>query len=437
MRIFIGMAEVAGYFTNLVSGFRELGVECTFFSGPDEFRYYHEEARRTDNLAMRMIKLAWRKQVGLSRRNKAAKAWWLGVGRLFRLLLFAQSAFRNDAFIFTSAVGFFGNWYWDLRILKLLGKKVLFVFTGSDHRPPYINGVYAGDEQGFGSADLIRFAREMKARLKIIERYADHTVGHHLSAHFHEKPLGIFQLFGVPHPAHDRCMVQPQPRNRGPLRLLHAPSRPKVKGSDAIRAAVRNLRNKGHNVELIALMGRPNSEVLEELSRCDFVVDELYSDVRLAGLSTEAAAIGKPTVVGGYADDGSFGVPGVLEKEDFPPIHYCNPEEIEGAIERLILDETYRSELGERARRFVEGRWTPVEVARRHLRLIEGTAPASWFYDPARIRYLHGYGLSEARLKTVLREILKQGGSGALQLSDKPELERLFLDFAQEGAGPA
>jgi len=37
----------------------------------------------------------------------------------------------------------------------------------------------------------------------------------------------------------------------------------------------------------------------------------------------------------------------------------------------------------------------------------------------------------------VLRGVLKQGGTGALQLSDKPELERRFLEFAQEGAGPA
>lgn len=431
------MVEIAGYFTHLTSGFRELGVECTFFSGPDDFRYYHEEARRTDNLAMRMIKLAWRKQCSPSGWNIPAKAWWIGVGQLFRLLLFVKVALRHDAFIFTSPSGFFGIWYWDLRMLKFLGKKVIFVFTGTDHRPPYINGVYAGEEQGFGAADLVRRAREMKARLKKIERYADHTVGHHLSAHFHQKPFAIIQLLGVPHPACDRGTVQPPTRNRGPLRLLHAPSRQKIKGSDEIRAAVRNLRMKGHDVELVELIGRPNSEVLEELSLCDFVVDELYSDVRLAGLSTEAAAFGKPTIVGGYAEDGYFGVPGVLEKEDFPPILYCAPDGIEEAMEKLITDEAYRAELGERAKRFVEENWTPVEVARRYLRLIEGTAPALWFFDPARIRYLHGYGLSEARLKTVLREVLRQGGTGALQLSDKPELERLFLDFAQEGADPA
>ena len=431
------MFEIAGYFTNLTRGLRELGVECTFFSGPDDFSYYHEEARRTDDIAMRMVKLSSRKQRGLGRWNLLAKAWWFAVRQFFSLLLFAQAALRHDVFVFTGAQGFIPFWYWDLRILKFLGKKIIFVFLGSDHRPTYLNGVYAGEEQGFGTADLVRLAREMKARLKSIERYADFTVGHHLSAHFHEKPICILQLFGLPHPDHGPPLSPFQPGIRCPLRILHAPSRPRVKGSETIRAAVRNLRGKGHDVEFIELTGRPNCEVLEELSRCAFVVDELYSDVRLAGLSTEAAVFGKPTIVGGYAVDSQFGVPGVLEQEDFPPVFYCNPGEIEEAMEKFITDDHFRSELGERARRFVEARWTPVEVARRYLGLIEGTTPANWFFGPARIRYLHGYGLSEARLKVVLREVLQQGGAKALQLSDKPELERMFQDFAREGAGSA
>ena len=41
--------------------------------------------------------------------------------------------------------------------------------------------------------------------------------------------------------------------------------------------------------------------ILAELARCDFVIDQLYSDYPLPGLATEAAWFGKPTVVGGYA----------------------------------------------------------------------------------------------------------------------------------------
>lgn len=43
-----------------------------------------------------------------------------------------------------------------------------------------------------------------------------------------------------------------------------------------------------------------NATVLQELQQCDFVIDELYSDVPLAMLATEAAIFGKPVIVGGY-----------------------------------------------------------------------------------------------------------------------------------------
>jgi len=51
-------------------------------------------------------------------------------------------------------------------------------------------------------------------------------------------------------------------------------------------------------------------------------------------------------------------------------------------------------------------------------------------YDPKDIRYLHGWGLSEERAKYLVRAVIETGGKEALLLSDKPELEQLFLEFA-------
>jgi len=437
MKVFIGMSEVAGYFTSLTRGLKALGADCTFFCGPDVAQYYYDEAQRTDTFSMRVIKLAWRKRCGLRAWNKPAKAFWYGVGRFFSLVLFAREALRNDVFIFAGAESFLGYGHWDLRILKLLGKKILVVFSGSDHRPPYLNGLFAAEGRGVSTSDLVRWSRQRKERIRSVERYADIIVGHHLAAHFHERRFVPLQLLGIPRVLPSQRMVPSESENGDGARILHAPSVPKVKGSDTIRAAIQNLKDKGYAINLIELTGRPNSEILEELARCSFVVDEVYSDIRLAGLSTEAATFGKPTVVGGYADDTQLGIPGVLERADLPPILYCHPDEIQAGTERLLEDAPYRRELGERARRFVEERWTPEVVAEKYLRLLDGTAPGAWFFDPSRLRYLHGYGLSEERVKAVLREVVEAGGVEALQLSDKPELERLFLDFAQIGASPA
>ena len=40
MKIFIGLFEIAGYFSNLKKGFQELGIECCFISLlPHQFEY--------------------------------------------------------------------------------------------------------------------------------------------------------------------------------------------------------------------------------------------------------------------------------------------------------------------------------------------------------------------------------------------------------------
>jgi glycosyltransferase involved in cell wall biosynthesis len=429
VRIFVGMTEIAGYFTNLTRGFRELGVECTFFCLWDSFRYAEQLRDHTQTRTTRLLRAAYRRRASVHRWNLPSRACWDGLIRLSWLTAFVQAIRSNDVFIFTFGQSFSSR-YWDLPLLRLLGKQVLFVFTGTDHRPPYLNGVFQGDHPKSPS-ELVSLSRELKARLKTIERYAEFVVGHHLSAHFHEKPLIAFQLMGVPYLPPGVQSPRAESENSAPLRIVHAPSRPQIKGTAVIRSIVQNLLQKGRNIQLIELSGRPNSEVLEELSRCDFVIDEVYSDTRFAGLSTEAAAYGRPTVVAGYASDAHFGIPGVLEKEDFPPIHYCHPEELEAAIDKLITDPDYRVTLGERARRYVEARWTPREVARRYLLALNGDAPRSWFYDPRRIRYVHGYGISETRLAALLKEFLACGGVEALQLSDKPDLKSLFVKLSR------
>ena len=49
--------------------------------------------------------------------------------------------------------------------------------------------------------------------------------------------------------------------------------------------------------------GQPNSVVLEQLARCDFIIDQLYADFPMPGFATEAAWFGKPAVTAGYALD--------------------------------------------------------------------------------------------------------------------------------------
>jgi hypothetical protein len=51
--------------------------------------------------------------------------------------------------------------------------------------------------------------------------------------------------------------------------------------------------------------------------------------------------------------------------------------------------------------------------------------------DPAEIVYADGAGFSRERLAELLRDVVALGGPQALQVGDKPELERRLLALAE------
>lgn len=433
-RVFVGLVEKAGYYSRLASGFRQLGVKCTVCFITDHPFGYAEDCLETR--LTRWTRRAWAE---VERARQTGSVLKLAVRRLIcflaRLALFLEMATTHDVFVFGFGTTFFRGL--DLRVLRVLGKKVVIAFNGSDHRPPYLNGLAWGDDASASLRKVADEARRMKSLVTMLERNADVVVAHHLSAQFHEVPFVPFMHVGVP------CNVPecetPRPRDPSqPIRILHAPSMPWVKGTDRIRIAVANLTRRGYPIEFVEISGRPNSEVLDELRRCDLVVDELYSDARMAALASEAAMFAKPVVVAGYASDDMMRIPGRYEVSDFPPVLYCRPEEVERAIETLINDADARQKLGQGARRFVEEHWRADLVAARILNLVDGAKADYPSFDPSEIRYFHGFGMTEDRLLDVLKTYVATFGESALLLDDKPLLLheiRRFLAHAPADSG--
>jgi hypothetical protein len=194
------------------------------------------------------------------------------------------------------------------------------------------------------------------------------------------------------------------------------------------------LQAKGCEIEFVEITGQPNAVVLRELEKCDFVVDQVYSDIPMASFATEAAFYGKPAVVGGY---GWNPLRRSMPPESFPPIHACEPEKIESAIERLVGDVEYRLDLGRRARAFVIGNWNAKTVAAKYLQLIDGEIPPEWRADPHGLRHLLGGGLPKDIVRAMVAGVVAHGGPSALQLDDKPELRDAFLRFAESGRADA
>ncbi|PJE43430.1 MAG: hypothetical protein CUR33_09135 [Pseudomonas sp.] len=173
--------------------------------------------------------------------------------------------------------------------------------------------------------------------------------------------------------------------------------------------------------------GRAHSEVLDEIQKCDFVVDQLYSDGPLAGFATEAAWFGKPAIVGGYSLDT---IRKLAPSGMCPVSKICAPDDIQVAIEELIVDRAERLRLGREAQRFVREMWNCAEVAHRYNRLMDQDVPVSWWLHPDSILLLEGSGQSLLRTKENIRQMVNFYGVASLQLSHRPDLEAAFLKLA-------
>ena len=426
LRIALAPIEVAGYHANLARGFRELGVECDqLLIRPHAFRYGGPRPdSRVGRALLRAIQRSYTRSVDGPGARVAQP-----LNLVLRAVLAAHAVRNYDVFVFTLGTTFLRTL--ELPLLRALGKRCVFVFHGGDSRPPYLNGKTLRACGSNPGPALIAEARVIRPRVDRITPCAEFVVDNPLSGHFQSRPFVNWFRLGIPIAPQDRLdalRAQARPRPAGRLVVVHAPSDPASKGTPLIRAALERARQRGHALELVELMGRPNVEVLRELARCDFVVDELYSDVPGAGLAFEAAAFGKPTIVGGY---GAQEFARWIDPERVVPTHYCHPAQLDEAIERLCNERDYRLELGARAQAFVQQAYAPAQVAGRYLQLLEGREVADWFVDPQQIRYTHGTGLTEDAARGAIRAVLDAGSERALCLDDKPQLRRELVTFAR------
>ncbi len=80
-----------------------------------------------------------------------------------------------------------------------------------------------------------------------------------------------------------------------PLRVLHAPSDPVIKGSSAIAHAVARARDTGADIEYRVLSGVPVTEVAREIRAADIVVDQVNFGW-YGVFAAEAMALGRPAI---------------------------------------------------------------------------------------------------------------------------------------------
>ena len=421
MRIFIGLLEIAGYFTNLQKGFEQCGVEALFVPlEPSPFNY--KQAKLP--LIPRWAQWCCYQRQKIKKKSPLIAKLFFPLFGFVRGLLFIWALFKYDVFIFGFCASFLR--LKDLPILKFFNKTIICTFHGADARPPYLDGAVVIDEN-MTITECMKRAKFIKKRVMKIEKFATAVVNHLPYAHFHQKKFVSWLRIGIPFDFQDKKESQKTTCTEEGVRILHAPSSPGTKGTYRLREVIQSLKDKGLLINWIEISGQSHDVVKEEIARCDFIVDQLYSDTPMPGLVTEGAFFGKASVIGGYY---SKQIHDNFEDSAIPPSLFCHPDDIEKAIEKMIVNAAFRKELGQKAKAFVNAHWSSKEVAKRFLRIIKGDIPEQWMCNPQELHYLQGAGLPEIKIKQFILQMLKQGGIGALQLTDKPSLEKAYIDFA-------
>lgn len=394
LRVFLGPLEIAGFYSGLEAGLRVLGVKARLVTlgSPHPFGYGQAQSNPRPARVEAAI-----------RRLSLPRPVWMTVVAALRVWTLLWAIPRFDVFVFGFGKSILpGNW--DLPILRRLGKVIIVhVGHGAELRPPAMCSLARQTEfTRHEVSRLLASERRRRATARRMEATADVVIAYPLSAQFLKKPFVNSLALGLPsrdsEARHDRRTTIA--RAGTPVRILHAPSNSPAKGTSEILEVLEVVASTHGGLEVVLLQGVPNRDVLETLREVDLVVDQLWSDTPMAGLATEAASRGVPTLVAGF---GWHDLDEIMPRESWPPSFICAPDLLFATIQSLVSDPVKLKDMGARARSFVREIWSEEAVAIRFLRLIRGDVPAEWWVDPNRITYQWGAGCSQEAV-TAFRE---------------------------------
>ncbi|MBX3099080.1 MAG: hypothetical protein KF761_05820 [Salinibacterium sp.] len=397
--VFLGPLEISGYYGNLEAGLREIGTAARLVTlHPNPFGF----TQSTPNPWPARAAQRW-----VLRHRVWPTPLRLISGGMFvlssiALLLWTIPRFSHYVFSWGTTILPRGL---DLPILRFLGKTVVVVVGhGSEARPPYMGTQPVGitaDRLAAETASVVR-------RLRHIERWATTVVGLPTTSQFLTRPFVDFYAVGLPTPP--APVVTPSSLS-DEIVVLHVPSKPEVKGSALIRAAMDEVLATRPHVRYVELTGRPHDEILSAIASSSLVVDQAWSDIPMAVVGTEAAAQGVATVIGGYA---WAEWERLLDDDSRPPTITSAPEDLASTIARAVDDIAGTRQIGTDARAFVTRRWSLAAVATRFESILLGDPDPHWVVDPTDVSYAWGCGVPRERVERLVASLVERGGIRAL-----------------------
>lgn len=242
----------------------------------------------------------------------------------------------------------------DLPVLHRLGKRIVVTFQGSDARQARVGGrlVDAVPERFTPELDAAR-----RQTIAAFDRYA-HAIfflNPDLADVLPER--GVFLPYASVDP--DEWTVTSEAPDGPPL-VVHAPSDPRVKGTEHVLAAISQLEAAGVPLRFELLHGIGRTAVRSALERSAIVVDQLNAGW-YGGLAVEAMALGKPVVAALDLREHPS-VPTELGRE--LPVIDAAAETLPDRLRLLLTSVDERRRVGLASRSFVERWHDPRTVAR-------------------------------------------------------------------------
>lgn len=273
LKVFHGPLNYGTQAGILARGLRELGVHSFSYTGNDPFN--------------RLTDYQFKQRKGIL----AKLVFYKVVYPLIKLSCF----FSYNIFHF-----YFGKTLhkrqWDLPFYKFFGKKVIMHYLGNDielYRWSVENYSITNMQHLFSPDSGQKHDEKILKRRGFEKRYLDKEyVCAPQYAPFNRKaeilPLA-FDLSSVP-------LSKPLNWNKGDeLKVLHAPTSRKKKGTEFLIRAVDRLQNEGYKIELEIIEGVKHSELLKRYENCHLSVNALLGGwYGTAGI--EAMAVGRPLV---------------------------------------------------------------------------------------------------------------------------------------------
>jgi glycosyltransferase involved in cell wall biosynthesis len=274
-----------------------------------------------------------------------------------RLRFLADAARTYDVFHFNAgapAIALRTQWgvFTELPLLKRLGKTLVVTWQGCDVRPQA--ACHFCDRTDCAEQDPWR-PRYARALLKYADRavYLNPDLGRYL-------PGATF----LPYANVDVASLAPRAlSDRQTVVVAHAPTYPRIKGTEHVVAAVQRLREEGFDVELDLIEGVAHSEAFERIARADVLVDQLHLGW-YGGVAVEAMALGRPVVCFINEAENPFGAE--------LPIARADPATLKDVLAGLLRDRDRRAALAESSRAFALREHDPQAIARRYY---EGLVP--------------------------------------------------------------